>query len=387
MNQGKYVFAQLVEFLPQRVFDKYVTQYNGNKYIKHFTCWNQLLCMVFGQLTNRDSLRDLILAINAHQGKTYHLGFGKSVTRSNLAKANENRDYRIFESFAYHLMAIARKQRETFDFKIKGQIYAFDSTIVDLCLNVFWWAKFRKNKGGIKINTLLDVTTQIPAFVHITPAIIHDVHAMDLLNYEPEAYYIFDRGYLDFKRLYRITKHSAFFVVRSKNNLRFKRMYSRKSNKDAGVKSDQIGKLVNFYVLKDYPKKLRRIKFYDKEMDRTFIFLSNNFELSAEEIAYLYKNRWQVELFFKWIKQHLKIKAFWGTSQNAVRVQVYSAIIAYCLVAIVGSCLKIEKSTYEILQVLGISLLDKAPVNELFKNVNYHNVKEPICNQLSLSLF
>jgi hypothetical protein len=387
MNQGKYVFAQLVEFLPQRIFDRFVKQYNGNKYIKHFTCWNQLLCMIFGQLTNRDSLRDLIVAIDAHEGKTYHLGFGKSISRSNLAKANENRDYRIFESFAYHLMAIARKKRETLDFKIKGRIYAFDSTIVDLCLNIFWWAKFRKHKGGIKIHTLLDVTTQIPAFVHITPAIIHDVKAMDLLNYEPEAYYIFDRGYLDFKRLFRITKHSAYFVVRSKNNLRFNRMYSRKSNKDAGVKSDQIGKLVNFYVLKDYPEKLRRIKFYDKETNRTFIFLSNNFELSAEEIAYLYKNRWQVELFFKWIKQHLKIKAFWGTSQNAVRVQIYSAIIAYCLVAIVGSSLKIERSTYEILQVLGISLMDKTPVNELFKNVNYNDVKEPICNQLSLSLF
>jgi hypothetical protein len=214
----------------------------------------------------------------------------------------------------------------------------------------------------------------------------HDVNAMDMLVYEPEAYYIFDRGYVDFERLYRITRHSAYFVVRAKTNLCFKRLYSLKSNKEAGVKSDQIGKLTGFYVSKDYPEKLRRVKFYDKESDRTFVFLSNNFELSAEEIAFLYKNRWQIELFFKWIKQHLKIKAFWGITENAVRIQVYSAIISYCLVAIVGSSLKIERSTYEILQVLGISLLDKTPVNELFKNVNYQDVKEPFYNQLSLRL-
>jgi len=386
MNHGKYVFAQIVEFLPQRIFDKFVRQYRGNKHIRHFTCWNQLLCMVFGQLSNRDSLRDLIVAINAHEGKSYHLGFGKSVTRSNLAKANENRDCRIFEEFAYYLVALARKQRQDNDFKIKGQVYAFDSTTIDLCLSVFWWAKFRKRKGGIKLHTLFDVKTQIPAFVHVTAAAVHDVNAMELLSFEPEAYYIFDRGYVDFERLYRITRHSAFFVVRAKANLCFNRMYSLKSNKNAGVKSDQIGKLTGFYALKDYPEKLRRVKYYEKETDRTFVFLSNNFELSAQEIAYLYKNRWQIELFFKWIKQHLKIKAFWGTSENAVRIQVYTAIIAYCLVSIVGSTLKIDRSTYEILQVLGISLLDKTPVNELFKNVNYQDVKEPFCNQLSLNL-
>jgi hypothetical protein len=342
--------------------------------------------MVFGQLTNRDSLRDLIVAINAHEGKSYHLGFGISVTRSNLAKANEGRDSRIFEEFAYHLVSIARKQRENDDFKIKGQVYAFDSTTIDLCLSVFWWAKFRKKKGGIKLNTLFDVTTQIPTFVHVSPAAVHDVNAMDMLLYEPEAYYIFDRAYVDYERLYRITKYSAFFVVRAKDNLCFKRMYSLKSNKEAGVKSDLVGKLTGFYVSKDYPEKLRRVRFYYKESDKTFVFLSNNFELSAEQIAYLYKNRWQVELFFKWIKQHLKIKAFWGTSENAVRIQVFSAIIAYCLVSIVGSSLNIERSTYEILQVLGISLLDKTPVNKLFKNVNYQDVKEPFYNQLSLRL-
>ncbi len=387
MNQGKYVFAQIVEFLPQRVFDRFVQQYDGNKYVRHFSCWNQLLCMLFGQLTNRDSLRDLVVAINAHSSKTYHLGFGKSVTRSNLAKANEKRDSKIFEAFAYHLVALAREKRHSTDFAIKGQVYAFDSTTIDLCLSVFWWAKFRKQKGGIKINTLFDVITQIPAFVHISPANAHDVNAMDLLVYEPEAYYVFDRAYVDFERLFKITQHSAFFVVRAKSNLRFRRMYTIKSNKDMGVKSDQIGKLTGFYIKKNYPQKIRRVKYFDNETERTFVFLSNNFDITAEEIAYLYKNRWLVELFFKWIKQHLKIKSFWGTTENAVRIQIYCAIITYCLVAIVGSSLKIERSTYEILQVLGISLLDKTPVNELFKIVYSQNVKEPIYNQLSINFF
>lgn len=387
MNQGKFVFAQITEFLPQRVFDKLVKKYDGNKYVKHFTCWNQMLCMVFGQLTNRDSLRDLLVAINAHGGKSYHLGFGKNITLSNLAKANLNRNSKIFEEFAYHLIAIARKDRANDDFQIKGQVYAFDSSTIDLCLSVFWWAKFRKAKGGIKLHTLFDVNTQIPAFVHITPASVNDINAMDYLFYENGAYYILDRGYIDYTRLYKITQHSAFFVVRAKRNLKFKRMYSQKNDKLTGVKSDQIGRLYGFYVLQQYPEKIRKVKFYDEETDRTFVFLTNNFELSAEQIAFLYKNRWQVELFFKWIKQHLKIKAFWGTSENAVKIQVYSAIIAYCLVAIVGTKLKIERSTYEILQVLGISLLDKTPVKELFTKMNYNDVKERFDNQLSLSLF
>lgn len=387
MNQGKYVYSQIIEFLPQRVFDKFVRKYEGNKYVKHFTCWNQLLCMVFGQLTNRDSLRDLIVAINAHSGKSYHLGFGKNITLSNLAKANLRRNCKIFEEFAYYLIAIARKTRANEVFKIKGQIYAFDSTTIDLCLSVFWWAKFRKTKGGIKLHTLLDINTQIPAFVHITPASVNDINAMDVLFYESGAYYIFDRGYVDYTRLYKITLHSAFFVIRAKSNLQFNRMYSRKSDRSAGIKSDQIGKLTGFYVSKEYPDKLRRIKFYDQETDRNFVFLTNNFELSAQQIAFLYKNRWQIELFFKWIKQHLKVKSFWGTSENAVRIQVYSAIIAYCLVSIVAEQLKTERSTYEILQILGISLLDKTPVKELFTNMNYKDVKELFDNQLSLNLF
>lgn len=387
MNNGKYVFAQLVEFIPQRVFDRLVNKYKGNRYVKHFTCWNQLLCMIFGQLTNRDSLRDLIVIIDAHSKKTYHLGFGKTVTRSNLARANEKRSSKIFEEFAYYLVDIARKKRANDEFMIKGKVYAFDSSTIDLCLSVFWWAKFRKAKAGIKLHTLYDVVTQVPTFIHITAATVNDVNAMDFIPYETGAYYIFDRGYIDFKRLYYITKLSAFFVTRGKSNLKFRRIYSNKVDKSTGVLCDQIGKLTGFYVSKDYPEKLRRVKFYDEETKRTFVFLTNIMELKATEVAMLYKKRWLVELFFKWIKQHLKIKSFWGTSENAVRIQIYCAIISYCLVTIVGSDLEIDRSTYEILQILGISLLDKTPVNELFEKLDYNNVKEPDYKQLSLNLF
>lgn len=387
MNQGKYVFTQITEFLPKRVFDCIVVKYYGDKYVRFFSCWNQMLCMIFGQLTNRDSLRDLIVAIDAHNRKTYHLGLGKSVTRSNLSKANEKRNSKIFEEFAYYLIDVARNKLKNENFEIKGKIYAFDSSTIDLCLNVFWWAKFRKAKGGIKLHTLYDITTQIPAFIHITAARVNDVNAMDYIPYESDAYYIFDRGYVDYARLYKITLLSAYFIVRAKSNLQFKRIYSRKVDKSAGVQCDQIGKLTGFYVSKDYPDKLRKVKYYDSEMKRTFVFLTNNMSLTAQEIALLYKNRWQIELFFKWIKQHLKIKTFWGNSENAVRIQIYTAIITYCLVAIVGHELKIDRSTYEILQVLGISLLDKTPVKELFTNIDYNDVKELNYNQLSLNLF
>lgn len=385
MNTGKYIFAQITEFLPKRVFDCIVARYSGDKYVRHFSCWNQMLCMIFGQLTNRDSLRDLILAINAHSRKTYHLGFGKNVTRSNLSKANESRNYKIFEEFACHLIEIARNKRANDNFEIKGKVYAFDSSTIDLCLNVFWWAKFRKAKGGIKLHTLFDITTQIPAFIHITAATVNDVNAMDHIPYESDAYYIFDRGYVDYTRLYRITLLSAYFVVRAKSNLNFERIYSRQVDKSKGVMCDQVGKLKGFYVSKQYPEKIRRVKFYDAEFNRTFVFLTNNMELTAEQVALLYKNRWQVELFFKWIKQHLKIKSFWGTSENAVRIQIFCAISAYCLVAIIGYDLKIDRSTYEILQVLGISLLDKTPVKELFANIDYKDVKELNYNQLLIS--
>ena len=385
MNSRKYVFSQLVEFLPQRVFDTITSRYQGNKYVRHFSCWDQLLCMIFGQLANRDSLRDLIVVLNAHSRKLYHLGLGKSVTRSNLSKANERRNYRIFEDFAYHLIGIARKKRAKKDFEIKGRIYAFDSSTIDLCLSVFWWATFRKKKAGIKLHTLYEITTQIPAFIHITEATVNDVNAMDVIPYEAEAYYVFDRGYVDFTRLFRITLHKAWFVVRAKSNLKFNRMYSKEVNKTTGVLCDQIGKLSGVKTSKQYPEKIRRVKFYDAETKKTFVFITNNMDLNALHIALLYKNRWQVELFFKWIKQHLKIKSFWGTTENAVRIQIYSAIITYCLVSIVGAELKVELSTYEILQIAGVSLLDKTPVDELIKKIDYKNSKEPIYNQLTIN--
>lgn len=387
MNQGKFVFAQLTEFLPRRVFDGMVEKYQGNRYVKHFTCWNQLLAMIFGQLSNRDSLRDLIVSLDAHSQKSYHLGFGKSVTRSNLAKANESRDFRIFEELAYYLIDIARKKLSNDDFEVKGKVYAFDSTTIDLCLSVFWWAKFRKTKGGIKMHTLYDITTQIPAFVHITDAKVHDVRAMDMIPYESGAYYIFDRGYVDYERLYRITQLGSYFVIRAKKGMQFECSEQRKVDVSTGVLSDQVGSLVGFYNSKQYPEKFRKVVFYDVEMDRTFVFITNNLELPSEQIALLYKKRWQIELFFKWIKQHLKIKSFWGTSENAVRIQIYSAIITYCMVAIVGHDLKLERSTYEILTVLGISLLDKTPVKELFSKIDNNDVKDLNYNQLSLSLF
>ena len=387
MNHGKYVFSQLVEFLPQRVFDRLVTKYNGNKNVRHFTCWNQLLCMIFGQLSSRDSLRDLIIVIEAHQSKSYHLGFGKNVTRSNLAKSNENRNYKIFEDFANHLILIAQEKNSNDSFEIKGNIYAFDSSTIDLCLSVFWWAHFRKTKAGIKLHTLFDINTQIPVFIHITEANIHDVNAMDIINYERFAYYIFDRAYVDYVRLNRITKSQAYFVVRAKSNLKFKRMYSKKTDKYTGVIYDQTGKIDGFYTSKDYPERIRKVKFFDAENKKMLIFLTNNFDLSAGQIALLYKQRWQIELFFKWIKQHLKVKTFWGTTENAVRIQINIAIITYCLVSIIAKELKINRSIYEILQILSASLLDKTPVNELLMKSDYNNVNEHITNQLVFNLF
>lgn len=387
MNQGKYVFSQLVEFLPQRVFDRITNKYTGNKSIKHFTCWNQLLCMIFGQLSYRESLRDLIIVIEAHQSKVYHLGFGKNVSRSNLSKANENRNFKIFEEFASHLISLAQSKINDKKIEIKGNIYAFDSSTIDLCLSVFCWAHFRKTKAGIKLHTLFDVNTQIPVFIHITEANIHDVNAMDVIDYEPLAYYIFDRAYVDYERLFRITLAKAFFVVRAKSNVKFKRMYSNKIEKSTGVKYDQTGKIEGFYSSKNYPEKIRKVKFYDTEKDRILIFLTNNFELKAHEIALLYKQRWQVELFFKWIKQHLKVKTFWGVTENAVRIQINIAIITYCLVSIVSKELKINRSIYEILQILSASLLDKTPLNELLNKCDYENKESINPNQLILSLF
>lgn len=386
MNQGKYVFAQITEFLPQRVFDTIVAKYQGNKYVKHFTCWNQLLCMIFGQLGNRQSLSDLLLCIEAHSNKAYHLGFGQNVSKNNLAKANERRDSRIFAEYAYHLIGLARKYAipEGFELSIEGNVYAFDATVIDLCISVFWWTKFRKTKGAIKIHTLFDVKTSIPCFIHITEASIHEVNAMDDLHYEAGSFYVFDRGYIDFERLFTLNKTAAFFVIRAKNNFKFKRQRSFKCDKTKGVQCDQSVLLAGYYVSKDYPEKLRRIKFYDEETNVEFVFLTNNFELPAYDIALLYKYRWKIELFFKWIKQHLKILTFWGISANAVKIQIYCAIATYVLVSIVKTQLKSPLTNYEILQILNMSLLDKTPVKELINKPNLQNFKEPLYNQLNI---
>jgi hypothetical protein len=389
MNQGKYIFAQVAQFLPARIFDRCVAAHNGNKWVKHFTCWNQMMCMMFGQLSGRESLRDLLTTLQAHNSKYYHLGLGRNISRSNLAEANEKRDYRIYESFAYELIAIARKQliaEADFALLIEENVYAFDSTTIDLCLEVFWWATFRRAKGAIKLHTLYDVKTSIPAFVHITAGNVHDVNALDVLPYESGGFYIMDKGYVDFKRLYHIHQHQAFFVTRAKDNFRFVRMYSAQTDKSKNIRCDQTVILKGFYAGKDFPEKLRRIKYYDEEQQRTFIFLANNFALPAEDIAMLYRYRWKIELFFKWIKQHLKIKSFWGASMNAVKTQVYIAIITYTLVAIIKQELKTKLSTYEMLQILSVSLFDKTQLNQLFQTQIYQNIKEQNCNQLKMNL-
>lgn len=389
MNSGKYVFAQISEHLPSRIFDKCVARYSGNKHLRHFKCWNQFLCMMFGQLSNRDSLRDLLVCIEAHSSKYYHLGFGKNVSRSNLAEANEQRDYRIYEDFAYEVIKIARLEcLKDSDFKlgIKKNVYAFDATVIDLCLSVFWWASFRQNKGAVKVHTLYDVKTSIPSFILITPGDVHEVNAMDHVVYEPGAFYIMDRAYLDFKRLFVLDGHGSFFVTRAKRNTKLNRISSMPTDKDSGVRCDQVVKLISFYPSRDYPKSLRRIKYYDPEQNQTLVFLTNNFNLKATTIAAQYKNRWKIELFFKWIKQHLKIKSFWGNSENAVKTQIYIAITTYTLVAIIRSRIAKERSTYEILQILGVSLLDKTPINKLLNESVNQEIKERIYNQLKLSL-
>ncbi len=375
MNKDKYVFSQLTSFLNRSLFNDYVRKYHGDKYVKSFTCWNQLLALMFGQLANRESLRDLIVALEAHRGKCYFLGMGMHITRSNLAKANESRDYRIFEDFAYHMIDEARRKRVTDIFKLEGNVYAFDSTTIDLCLSVFEWARFRTTKGGIKVHTMYDVETQVPAFVHITPAAVHDVKAMDVIPYEPGSFYIFDRGYNDFKRLCRIDMLKSFFVIRSKGNLKYKAVrWKRRLPKN--VLSDAEIELTGYYPSKHYPKRLRLIRYWDEEQGREFMFLTNAIGIPALLVAELYKNRWQIEL----LKQHLRIKKFWGTSENAVKIQIYVAIITYCLVAIVQQDMHLERSTYEVLQILSISLTDKTNLRDLFNKTDYNDIKERIDN-------
>ncbi len=385
MNKDKYVFAQLVERLDCFRFRRIVRKYMGDRYVKSFSCWNQLLVMMYGQLSNRRSLRDLIIALDVHRGKWYHMGFGTTVTRSNLAKANEQRDCRIFEEFAYDLIAEARSKIKDRTFNLGGSVYAFDSTTIDLCLEVYRWARFRKNKGGVKMHTLYDLETQIPAFVHITPAAVHDVKAMPKIQYEDGAYYIFDRGYNDFANLFRIEGHEATFIIRAKKNLQFERIsWSRRLPKN--VRSDSTIRFTTYKSSKEYSKELRRVVYWDEEQKREFVFLTNNFELTALTVAEMYHNRWKVELFFKWLKQHLKIEKFWGTSMNAVKIQIYCAIITYCLVAIIKHDMKLDHDIYVVLQALSVSLSEKRHLKDLFDKSNFSNVKE-LDNSCEPSLF
>lgn len=375
MNKGKYVFSQLLSFLDPFVFLRISKKYCGDKYVKTFSCWNQLAVMMFGQLSNRESLRDLVLATQAHANKAFRLGFGKAVTKSNLSKANNNRDYRIFAEFAYRVMSEARQCRATEIFKLSGKVYAFDSSTIDLCLSVFGWALFRKRKGGIKLHTLYDIETQIPTFFHITPARIHDTRAMDAIPYEENSFYIFDRAYNDFGRLFTINGVGAYFVVRGKKNNDFKPM-RWKRRLPAGVLSDAIGYMAGQLTMSKYPEKIRRILYMDPESDRTFIFFTNALDISPLKIAELYHNRWQIELFFKWLKQHLKVKKFWGVSENAVRIQIYTAVTAYCMMAIVQKKMDVQRSIYEMLQLVSVSLTDTVELKALFCKPNCNIVNE-----------
>ena len=375
MSKGKFVFAQLVANLDDDKFRHIVDNHDGNRYVKNFSCWNQLLVLMFGQLSGRESLRDLIVAVEAHSGKAYRLGFGKSVTRSNLAKANQNRDCRIFEEYAYYMMELARNLNDTTIFNLGGTVYAFDSTTIELCLAVFCWAKFRKKKGGIKIHTLYDVEAQVPAFFHITTASVHDSQAMKEIPVETGSYYIFDRAYNFFSQLYRFHCAGAFFVVRAKKNLQYKAVkWKRRMPKN--VLSDSIVELTTYKSHNDYPAQLRRVEYYDEEQDRYLVFLTNAMDITALEVALLYKIVWSVELCFKWVKQHLKIKKFLFVFDNTAPTEIYTAIISYCLVAIVHHKMKLKISVYNTLQVLGISLTDTTPLEDLFNKSNLNIDKE-----------
>lgn len=386
MNSGRTIFAQLMDFVPTYEFRKCVNRYNGNHKVISFSCWDQYLCMAFAQLTYRESLRDIQVCLRATQSRLYHLGIRGKVSRNTLAHANQTRDWRIYADFAQVLIAKARQlySTDSFGIELDQAIYALDSTTIDLCLAIFPWAEFRKRKGAVKLHTLLDLHGNIPSVVIITTGKVHDVNILDQLLIELGAIYIMDRGYLDFSRLYTMHRASAFFVTRAKINFSRTRLYSQHVDKSTGVLCDQIVVLKGYYAKKDYPEKLRRIRYFDSKNNKTFVFLTNNFVLPAVTIAELYRCRWQVELFFKWIKQHLRIKAFYGTTENAVKTQVWIAISVYVLVAIVKKTLNLDQSLYTILQVLSVTLFEKEPIYQALSNVNYTNQEVCPSNQLNL---
>ncbi len=389
MNSGRTVFAQLIEHLPHKEFHKCVARYRGDHYAKNFSCWDQYLAMAFAQLTYRESLRDIETCLGAVGGKLYHMGFRSSVARSTLADANESRDWRIYADFAQTLIATARRlyARDPMGVDLDQSLYALDSTTIDLCLALFPWARFRRRKAAVKMHTLLDLRGNIPAFVHVTDGKVHDVNVLDQIVPDPGAFYVMDRGYIDFGRLFVLTLSAAFFVVRTKSNVLLQRRYSHPVDKSTGVRSDQTVVLSSFESASVYPDPLRKVSYYDAESDKRLKFLTNNFTLPALTIAQIYKQRWEVELFFKWIKQHLRIKAFYGVSENAVKTQIWIAVSVYVLVAIVRKRLGLKASLYQILQILSLTLFEKTPILCALQAINADaNFTENV-NQLILFNF
>jgi len=381
------VFAQLMEFTSFHTFKYCVRRYNGDYKNRGLSCWKQFLCMAFGQLTHRESLSDTALCLSLHKDKLYHLGIGKPFSKSALSRANESRDWRIYRDFALKLIEQARvlcKDDNLLDLRLKGKVYALDATVVDLCLDVFWWAKFRSTKGAIKLHTLLDLKTAIPEYIFITDGSVHEVNTLDYFSFPAGSYLVMDKGYIDFARLWRLAGERTNFVVTAKDNMRYRVLDRRITAKEKGVICDQTIELTDVLTSAKYPGILRRIRYFDAESGNTLVFLTNNFKLSALTIAALYKYRWGIELFFKWIKQHLKILTFWGHSENAVRTQVWIAISTYVLVIIAKKQLKLSHTLYEILQLISLSAFDRTPMKKLFLNENYQDVKEQNCNQLIL---
>lgn len=387
MNQGKYVFSQIMSLISHKQFQTLVRRHKGEYKVKNFSCWKQFLCMAFGQLTHRESLSDTILCLKANADKMYHLGIGDVVAKSTISVANENRSYLIYYDLA---MLLIKQAKELYlgdsdlEVVLQNNVFAIDATTIDLCLSTFHWATFRTTKAGIKLHTQLDLKTSIPEFIHFSTASVHDVNALDFICFEANSFYVMDRGYVDYKRLYKIHQSNAFYITRAKDNMNSRRVRSMPSDKTSGVLCDQYVLLNNYYAAIDYPEKIRRIKFYDTESEKTFIFLTNNFYLKATEIAQLYKHRWKIELFFKWIKQHLKIKSFWGQSENAVKTQVWIAVAIYVLVAIAKKKFMLKQSLYEILQILSISIFERIPINQLFQQTQKQYFKELKYNQLKM---
>ena len=386
MNLGRTVFAQLVEHLPHKEFQKCVARYRGDYYLKSFSCWDQFLAMAFAQLTYRESLRDIEACLHSVHGKLYHMGFRGRAARSTLAGANESRDWRIYADFAQVLIGIARPlyAHDPIGVDLDQSLYALDSTTIDLCLALFPWARFRQHKAAVKMHTLLDLHGSIPTFIRITKGKVHDVNILDEILPEAGAFYVMDRGYIDFERLFLFPLCSAFFVVRTKENVLLQRRYSRPVDKTSGLRSDHTVILTAFDSAAAYPDPLRRVTYFDAETKKRLKFLTNNFALPALTIAQIYKCRWQVELFFKWVKQHLRIKAFYGTSENAVKTQIWIAVSIYVLVAIVRKSLGLEASLYQILQILSVTLFEKVPILQVLEASDSQDILLADRNQLIL---